>query len=168
MRPIIGSFCSRLHFQSLFSRYPVWLQIDLLLNTAVTVVVDSVFRRRWLWPEGEVLNKRHLWGVSFCVDTDWCFWRPLPTVAVILRSLYNAPWKLFNGTITAYVNKRGLHWPPLKTIAQTFCLIALFYCMAIPRAYRLKKRACNCTPSKFQTVPKNSNSVYCEYWSQAS
>ena len=24
----------------------------------------------------------------------------------------------------------------------------------IPRAYRLKKRACNCTPSKIQTVPK--------------
>ena len=33
--------------------------------------------------------------------------------------------------------------------------------------YRLKKRACNCTPSKIQTVPKNSNSVCSEHWSQA-
>ena len=30
------------------------------------------------------------------------------------------------------------------------------------RVYRLKKRACNCTPSKIQTEPKNSNSVYSE------
>ena len=28
------------------------------------------------------------------------------------------------------------------------------------RAYRLKKGTCNCTPSKIQTMPKNSNSVY--------
>ena len=36
------------------------------------------------------------------------------------------------------------------------------------RAYRLKKRACNCTPSKIQIVPKNSNSVYSEHWSLSS
>ena len=37
-----------------------------------------------------------------------------------------------------------------------------------PRAYRLKKRACNCTPIKIQTEVKNSNSVYSEHWRQAS
>ena len=37
----------------------------------------------------------------------------------------------------------------------------------VSRAYRLKKRACNCTPSKIQTVPKNSN-IYSEHCSQAS
>ena len=41
-------------------------------------------------------------------------------------------------------------------------------CPTIPRYYRLKMRACDSTPSKIQTVPKNSNSVYIEHWSQAS
>ena len=34
----------------------------------------------------------------------------------------------------------------------------------VPRVYRLKKMACNCTPSKIQTVPKNSNSELCLQW----
>ena len=39
-------------------------------------------------------------------------------------------------------------------------------CEGLDGYYRLKKRACNCTPTKIQTVPKNSNSVFSEHWSQ--
>ena len=57
-------------------------------------------------------------------------------------------------------------------ISSTFTLVVLLFCdssmYVMLSAYRLKKRACNSTPSKIQTVPKNSNSVYSEHWSQAS
>ena len=90
---------------------------SIICIAVITVLVDSVFWGRWLWPEGEVLwfntvlNKSHLWGVSIvytssksnstkiclCVSQIkpmwWYFVSALPRC--LLLPMFFFPWALY-------------------------------------------------------------------------
>ena len=72
---------------------------------AITVAVDSVFWRRWLWPEGEVFwfnsvqNQSHKWGTQ---PWHWYFTSALP------RSMLGAAILFPAGLITRV---RRAVWP---------------------------------------------------------
>lgn len=67
--------------QARFWQLVAWGVVCGLCCLATTVLVDSVFWGRWLWPEGEVLwfntvrNKSHEWGV---MPWHWYFTSALP------------------------------------------------------------------------------------------
>ena len=120
------------------------------------MVVDSVFWRQWLWPEGVVLwyntvmNKSHLWGVSSLNSSSCCLasccasvliMHACPTqLAVTMRTLRNVtPYWIEHSVIdhlTSVDQTQPLLWYFTSALPRAMLLPLLFIPLALYRDRR--------------------------------
>ncbi|PRP80942.1 dol-P-Man:Man(7)GlcNAc(2)-PP-Dol alpha-1,6-mannosyltransferase [Planoprotostelium fungivorum] len=117
-----------------------------LISLALTVIIDSIFWKRFLWPEGEVLwyntyqNESHKWGTS---PFHWYFSNALPRslLAALPLSLYaictdfRKVWKVLTPSVVFLSLYSFL---PHKELRFVFYVIPIFNLTAAVGLHRLQ------------------------------